>query len=133
MKWQVEETLGEFGRHIGIDQLELSERNSLTLQIEQIGILNVEMVGDREERVAVSLARSYEEPLSEQALRFALEGCHYRAGRPFAVHAVLTGPGKLAFAVCLDVRDFSIQSMHASIDELDHVHESMKSVATLGS
>lgn len=133
MKWQVEETVGEFGRHIGIESLGLSEKDSLTLRIEQIGALGIELVGDQEEHVAVSLARVYQEPFSEAASRHALEGCHYRVSRPFPVHVAFSATGNLAFAVCLETRNFTIQSLHAIVDELDQMHEAMKSVATLDS
>jgi type III secretion system chaperone SycN len=130
MRWQVQETVGEFGRLIGVEDLVLSERGSITLEIERIGRLNIEIVGQRDDRVAVSLSRQYREPSPEDASRLALENCHYRASRPFPVHAALAGGGYLAFAICLDTGDLTVQNIYHMLDELDRLHQSMGRLAS---
>ena len=65
--------------------------------------------------------------------RYRTGGANYRVSRPFPVHVAFSATGNLAFAVCLETRNFTIQSLHAIVDELDQMHEAMKSVATLDS
>ena len=129
MRWQVEETVGEFGRYIGIEDLALSDEGAVALEIERIGRLGVEMVGEQDDRVAVTLSREYRAPFGEEALRYALESCHYRNARPHPVHPALASEGKLMFAVCLDSSELTAQQMHEIVDELDRMHESMTQVA----
>ena len=130
MRWQLEETVGEFGRLIGIDDLVLSDRGSVALEIDRIGTLNIEIVGERDERVAVTLSRRYREPFPESASSLALEHSHYRASRSFPVHAALARGGYLAFAICLDTGELSAQNIYNIIDDLDGLHESIGRVAT---
>ena len=133
MRWQVEETVGEFGRHLGIEDLKLDDAGSIVLEIDRIGRLGIEMVGERDDRVAVSLSRDYREPFPEEASRFALENCHYRSRTEFVIQPAFSGGGRLAFAVCLDTSDLTVPSIHQIVDELDRFHESMNQVAPLAS
>ncbi len=129
MRWQIEETVGEFGRLIGIDDLALNDRGSVALQIERIGVFGIEIVGGREEQVAVSLTRNYREPFGEEACRLVLENCHYRSSRAFPVHPAFSGTGRLSFAIRLESSEFTPQSVHEILDDLDRLHESMNQVA----
>lgn len=133
MRWQVQETVGEFGRHLGIEGLSLDDKGSVVLEIANVGRLGIELIGDREERVAVSLSRDYRQPFGEEAARFALENCHFRARSEFPIHPALSGEGRLAFAVCLATGELTVPVLHRIIDELDRNQQSMNQVAVVAS
>ena len=103
------------------------------LEVDRIGRLGIEMVGEGDDRVAVSLSRDYREPFSDEVCRLALENCHYRSRSDYVIQPALSGGGRLAFAVCLDTSDLTVPSIHQIIDELDRFHESMNQVASLSS
>jgi type III secretion system chaperone SycN len=123
----VDDVLLQFGRSIGMEDLRLREDACLVLDMQRLGSLAVELIGERREDVAVSLSRRIEAP-SEDACARALELCHYRSPAPWPVRAGLSGPGDLMFAVGLEIADFTLPNLNQVIDWLDGLHRQMEPV-----
>lgn len=118
----IDETLADFGRSIGMEGLALREGERLTLDLQRVGVLNVELVGERKEDVAVSLVRRIEPPDETACLRL-LEFGHYRTPAPFPVRTGLTRAGQLILSVKMDSYQFTLPSMHQAIDTLAAMHD----------
>lgn len=118
----LDDTLGNFGRSMGIENLALRENGVLLLNIEKIGMLAIELVGERHEEVSISLIRRIETPDS-QACQRLLESCHYRSPAPFPTRVGLTGQGELLFAIRMDIRQFTLPAIHQALDWLISLHD----------
>ena len=118
----IDETLAEFGRSIGMEGLALRDNGALLLDMQQLGTLAVELIGDRHEDVSLSLIRRIEPP-DESACGRLLELCHYRAPAPFPVRVGLTGSGQLVFAVRMDGYLFTLPNIHQALDWLTSLHD----------
>lgn len=122
MKSLIDDTLSEFGLSIGMEGLALRENNSLMLDMQKLGTLAVEMIGERQENVSVSLIRQIDMP-DESACARLLELCHYRAPAPFPVRAGLTQSGQLVFAIMMDTYLFNLPNIHQALDWLTSLHD----------
>ena len=122
----IDDTVAEFGRSIGMEDLRLREDGAVVLDIKQIGTLALELIGERREDVSLSLARRIEPPDDAACLR-ALELCHYRAPTRWPVRAGLTGRGDLIFAVRMETSDFTLPNLHQALDWLDGLHQQLGS------
>jgi type III secretion system chaperone SycN len=129
MSW-VDDLLEEFGRSLGMQDLRLREDGKLVLDMERLGTLAVELVGLRQDEVAVSLCRRIEMPSAPAWVR-ALELCHYRSPAPWPVRCGWSGPGNLVFAVVLDRFEFTLPHLNQAIDWLDGLHRQMEPLVRL--
>ena len=118
----IDETLAEFGRSIGMEGLALRENGALHLDLQAIGALAFELVGERREDVSLSLTRRIEPPDERSCLRL-LELCHYRAPAPLPVRVGLTGGGELVFAVRMDSYSFTLPNLHQALEWLSGLHD----------
>jgi len=122
----IEQSVAEFGRSLGMTDLRLKDEGAIALGIERIGVLAIEVIGDRQEDVALSLTRSVERP-DAQACQRALELCHYRNPSRWPVHATLAaGGGALVFAIQMEAQDFILSNIHEGIEVLTRLHEAME-------
>ncbi len=126
----IEDTISEFGRSIGMEGLKLRDDGALVLDMQKLGSLGMELIGDRREDVALSLSRRIERP-DETACARVLELCHYRTPAPWPVRAGLTGAGQLIFAIKLDISDFTVSNLHKALDWLDGLHQQSDAVVRL--
>jgi type III secretion system chaperone SycN len=110
---------GYIGSHM---VLALRDRGVLLLDMQSVGTVAVEVIGEREEDVSLSLSRRIEPP-EESACTRLLELCHYREQGPFPVRAGLTGSGQLVFATRFETHDFSVPNIHAALDWLTVLHD----------
>ncbi|MES2596723.1 MAG: hypothetical protein V4662_15380 [Verrucomicrobiota bacterium] len=117
-----DETLAEFGRSIGMEGLALRDNNALMLDMQRLGTLAVELIGERRDDVSLSLIRQIETP-DESACARLLELCHYRAPAPFPVRVGWTRSGQLLFAVRMDGYLFTLPNMHQALDWLTSLHD----------
>ena len=124
--WMIEQSVAEFGRSLGMTDLRLKDEGALALGIERIGVLAIEVIGDRQEEVALSLTRSIERP-DGPACQRALELCHYRNPSKWPVHAALAAGGSaLIFAIQMEAPDFILPNIHEGIEVLTRLHEAME-------
>ncbi len=126
----IEETVAEFGRSIGMEDLQLREDGALVLDMQQLGTLALELIGERREDVSLSLSRRIQPP-DDTACARILELCHYRGPARWPVRAGLTGAGDLLFAVKLDTFDFTLTNLHQALDWLDSLHQQSDAVVRL--
>jgi len=120
----IDDTIAGFGRSLGMDDLTLPDQGGLVLEIDRVGTLAIELIGERREDVSLSLSQQIETP-DEHACRRVLELCHYRNPAPWPVHSGLTSRGNLFFAVRLDTSEFTLANVHQVLDWLDGLHQQL--------
>lgn len=125
-----DETIHEFGRSLGMDDLRLRENGALMLQVDNIGTIAFELIGEFRDHLAMSLTRQIEPPDAE-ACRRILELCHYRSPSPFAVHAAFNSHGSLVFAIGFEASEFTLPNISTAIDLLDGLHQQIQSSVRL--
>jgi type III secretion system chaperone SycN len=123
--WMIDESVAEFGRSLGMSDLRLRDDGGIVLGIDRIGVLAIEMIGERQEDVALSLSRAIDRP-DEQACRRALELCYYRNPSRWPLHAAFAGGGQLVFAVQMESHDFVLSNIHEAIEVLTRMHDAME-------
>jgi type III secretion system chaperone SycN len=114
----IRETVTEFGRSLGMDQLQLRPDGSTVLHIQSIGTLSIEVAGPSQDAVVISLAR----PLSGGAVRppwaTLLAATHYRARQPLPLR-VGVAADHVVVAVLLAQENFTLPKIHEAITALD--------------
>ncbi|MBB5037715.1 CesT family type III secretion system chaperone [Prosthecobacter dejongeii] len=118
----IAETLADFGKSIGLENLTFRDNGTVLLDMEKLGSLAIEWIGDRQETVSLSLIRRIEVP-DERACKRLLESCHYRSPAPFPTRLGLAGAGELFFAVRLEAREFTLPGIHQALEWLIAVHD----------
>lgn len=114
----VDQTLDDYGRGVGLDDLRFNEQGVASLHFEEMGTLLVERL---EDAVLVYLIREIERPNSEVYAR-ALELCHWDHNPPYLVNVALRHEGYLAFSVRLDQTEFSLPTIERVVALLDSFH-----------
>lgn len=105
----IADTVAEFGRSMGM--------NDLVLDMERLGVLAIELIGESRENISLSLMRRIEPPDADACTRL-LELCHYRNPAPFPARSGLTREGELFFAVRMDAYQFTLPNVHVALDWL---------------
>lgn len=118
----IEDTIRDFGRSIGMEDLRLRDDGTLVLDMQQVGTLAIELIGERREDVALSLSRSIQPP-DDTACTRLLEMCHYRSPCTWPVRAGFTSSGTLLFAIRLETFDFTLPNLHQALDWLDGMQQ----------
>jgi len=126
----IDDVINEFGRSMGMEDLRLRDDGCLVLDMQRLGTLSVELVGERREEVALSLYRRIESPTAGACGR-ALELCHYRSPAPWPVRSGLSGHGDLMFAVLFETADFTLPNLNQALDWLDGLHRQMEPLVRL--
>ena len=126
--WQVEQTLAEFGRGIGLPALRASEQGRMRLNIENVGELSVE-TADGGDTVLVYLVRRLFQP-SAAAYRKMLELCGPRERLAYPVQAALRGDDRAAFCVRLRQDEFQLPALETALDQLRRLHDRLSQVAS---
>lgn len=118
MSW-VDDTIRDFGRGMGMEDLALNNSGLLCLDFEALGSLFIEQA---EEAVLVYLVR--EMPRHDTLnLQRAMTLCHYREGLPFAVNAAFREENHLVFIARVSENDFSLPTLERAIDLLTKLHQ----------
>jgi type III secretion system chaperone SycN len=121
----IDQTITEFGQSMGMSHLQPDDSGSVVLDISGIGVLSIELVGDREEVVAVSLSRSIEPP-DAAACQMALELTHYRQPGTWPVRTALAdGRSSLLFAARMQTHEFTLPALHEAIGQLETLQDAM--------
>lgn len=113
-------TLVEFGRSIGMDDLDLRNGGALVLQVEGVGTLAFDRAGPRGESVVISLARPLRRA-SEVDWRTLLAATHPRARTAVPVHLGLLRD-HLLLSIVLPQEEFTLTTLHEAIRTLDEQH-----------
>lgn len=124
----IDQTVAEFGQSMGMAHLQPNEAGAVILDISGIGLLSIELVGDRQEVVAVSLSRKIEPP-DAAACQMALEMTHPRQSGSWPVRAALAGGrGVLVFAARMETYEFNLPALHEAIGQLEALQDALSTV-----
>jgi type III secretion system chaperone SycN len=126
----LDDIINQFGRSIGIEDLALRENGSVVLDMQQMGKLSFELIGERREEISVSLTRRVDFDDSRAPAKL-MELCHYRNAPPFAVRAGLTSAGDLTFAVGMESSDFTLPNLNTAIETLIAFHQQSEAFVSL--
>lgn len=121
-----DDTVTEFGRSIGIDELRLRPHGGTTLAIAAIGTLSFDLAGPGQDAVVISLTRPTPSTTAtdpRQLLRLA----HHKQPAPMPVHVGAFRDQVVAAAV-LPREDFTLARINEVILLLDRRHQSLDSV-----
>jgi type III secretion system chaperone SycN len=110
-------TVSEFGRSLGLDDLQLRQRGAVVLQLQSIGTLAIDRAGPSEESVVISLARTLHRPDEVNWLKL-LARSHYRARLSLPVR-LGAFRDQLVLSVVLPQEDFTLATLHEVIRLLD--------------
>lgn len=120
----IAETVTEFGRSLGMPNLQLRSNGSTVLAMQSIGTLAFDVAGPTQDAVVISLSK----PLptaGEVDGRRLLSFVHHRS-RPRLPVQLGTRAGQLILAVVLPREDFTLLKIHEVIRVLDQQHQSME-------
>ncbi len=124
---QVQQTLAEFGRSIGVDDLQLRPNGRVVLTIQTIGTLAIEWAGPRGQSVLVSLARTLASG-GDASLAAVLTATHYREALAWPVHVAMLRDQRV-FAVLLGPEQLDQAALNEIIRELDQLHNALGGAA----
>jgi type III secretion system chaperone SycN len=116
----IEETVSEFGRSLGMDELRLEGNGGVVLEIDNIGALGFDTAGPGGEAVVVSLSRPLRPGWSGRWSDL-LARTHYRERLRAPLQAGVWGE-HLVFAVVLATGDFSLSRISEVMRVLDEAH-----------
>ncbi|TDU70712.1 type III secretion system chaperone SycN [Prosthecobacter fusiformis] len=105
-----------------MSDLALREDGTLVLDMERLGALAFELIGESRECVSLSLMRRIEPPDAAACARL-LELCHYRNPAPFPTRAGLAREGELFFAVRMDSYELTLPNVHQALDWLTSLQD----------
>lgn len=114
------QTVSEFGRSIGLDQLNFSATGTVVLDIESMGQLAFEPAGPNGDDVLLTLTR----PLPatrDQRWTSLLSLTHYRSRLPLPVQVGIARDQRV-LAVVLTAEDFTLPKIQEVIQVLDRQH-----------
>jgi len=114
----VEQTLAEFGRSMGLENLEFTPQGTANLKFERLGQLYFER---SEGHVLMYLAREITH-IDMKVLRKALALCHHREQTPFPLQAGLN-QNHLVFLVRIREQEFIPTTVERAIQYLDRIHQ----------
>jgi type III secretion system chaperone SycN len=120
----IEETVAEFGRSMGMQNLRLRANGCLVLALQSVGTLAIDVAGPQQDSVVVSLSKSVSrsaEPDSRRLLSLA----HYRSRSPLPVQFG-AAHGQVVLAVVLPQEEFTLTKINEVIRLLDRQHQSME-------
>lgn len=117
MNW-VEQTIADFGRIVGIEQLAVNEHNVVCLEIENMGRLYIE---PGKEYIYVNLLRQL--PLHQTIdLKKMLSLCHFSHNHPCPINPVLDSRNnRLLFVASVAAQDFSLPGLEKIVNLLDRL------------
>ncbi len=107
----VEDTLRQFGRNMGIEDLELNARGVCCLVLERRGTVYIERRG---EEILVYLARQVPY-LDLPSMKTALRLCHFKNRRPLPVVAGMQDDDRLIFLTRIEAKQFTLPLLERAI------------------
>ena len=114
----ISETVAEFGRSLGMDQLQLRPDGSTVLSIQSIGTLAIEVAGPARENVVISLSRPLAVSPGSVKWSTLLSATHYRAGHTLPLQ-VGTARDHVIVATLIPMDAFTLPKIHEAITTLD--------------
>ncbi|MEW4486706.1 CesT family type III secretion system chaperone [Thalassoglobus sp. JC818] len=121
----VSQTMSDFGRSLGFDDLTFDERGMLHLAFDELGTLGLEQ---QDKQVLIYLMRyfSHAEPAT---LLKSLQICHHRLHDFDWCQAALMKDHHLAIATTLPHQDFQLSRLESVIDQLATMHDEVASIS----
>lgn len=114
----ISQTIDEFGRTLGFEELALDHKGVLQLEIEDHGVLGLEHARDD---VLVYLIREVDSETG--TYRRALQMCHHSQSDSDWLQATLLGEGRLAFVLRIPSSEFHLASLEDAIGTLAGLHD----------
>lgn len=120
----LKDTLLEFGKSMGINELALSQENIVHLSIENIGELYIE---ESQSDALVMLMKELTHP-SLREYKKALELCHYRQKNKFITSTALFEENKLVFMIRLPHEEITKSNLDKAIEFLHKLHTTIQEI-----
>ncbi len=112
------ETVAEFGRSLGMEELQLRDDSSVVLEIQSIGTLAVEVAGPARDAVVISLARPLASPPAAANWITLLAATHYRSRQPQPLQVGVVRD-HVVVAIVVAQENFTLPKIHEVITALD--------------
>ena len=121
MNWAAQ-TVADFGRSMGMSDLQFNEDGIVSLSVERTGDLYIEHL-DSVEEVLVYLVR--ELPVGRRRDNYlrALQLSHWTENNPFLVTPALAGEDRLLFSTRIGNSDFTLPTLERAINFLEKLHD----------
>ncbi len=119
----ISDTVAEFGRSMGMENLQLKSNGSVVLALQSIGTLTLEVAGPTKDAVLISLARPLAHPTNVNLSRL-LAATHYRARLPVRLQLGVFRD-ELILAVILAPEELTLPKIHEVIQVLDRQHQAL--------
>ena len=120
----VDDTIAEFGRSMGIDDLRLNESGTVVLSVQSLGLLGLDRAGARGESVLVSLTRPLP-PVCEGKWSALLAATHPQSHPPAGLQIGVIRE-QLVLAMLIELGEFTLPRIHEVIGYLDRQHASLE-------
>jgi type III secretion system chaperone SycN len=120
----IADTVSEFGRSLGLDDLTLAESGGVVLEIDRIGALGFDTAGAGSDAVVVSLSRPLR-PGWAGRWSEVLARTHYRERLGVPLQAGVWGD-QIVFAAVLPTADFSLSRISEVMRALDGAHRAVE-------
>ena len=120
MSW-IDDTLADYGRSLGFDNLEFNDSRSATLRFERLGDLFIEEI---EGGILLYIARAYDRLETNQLVN-ALSATHWELNPDFPVNSALHEENTLVFSVSVPESEFNLPTLERAIDFLGRQHDSV--------
>jgi len=118
----LDDIITQFGRSLGMEDLALRDGGTVVLDMQQMGTLAFELIGERREDISVSLTRRVDFDDSRVPAKL-MELCHYRNAPLFPIRAALTRAGDLTFAVGMEAGEFTLPNLNTAVEALIIFHQ----------
>lgn len=115
----LEQSLNDFGRLMGLNNLSWEPTNLTMLRFERSGTLGFQL---GKQAVQLSLARSYPFVTAAQVTT-ALALCHWRNQFPYQVRTGLAPDKSLLFVTELQHPEFVVSNIHRAFELLCRLHD----------
>lgn len=117
----ITETLAEFGRSMGMQHLQFRQNGCVALGLQSIGTLGIDVAGEYQDAVVVSLSRALPNGWEVDGRRL-LSFVHHRSRHAQRFHLGMQ-QGHVVLAVVLPREEFTLPKLHDAIRQLDRQHQ----------
>jgi type III secretion system chaperone SycN len=123
----INQTINNFGKKMGFENLAFNENNIIHLELESIGDLYLEDVA---RYLLIYLIKKIENP-GLKVYQKALTLCHYKQKNPYPTYTGLYEDDKLAFLIRMPHEEISESNLEKSIFFLNKLHEQITNINKL--
>jgi type III secretion system chaperone SycN len=120
----LDDTIAEFGRSMGIEDLRLNDNGTVVLSIHSLGLLGLDRAGTHGESVLISLTRPLPSVRSGKWAEL-LAATHPQAHPPAGLQIGVIRE-QLVLAMLIEQAEFTLPRIHEVIGYLDRQHASLE-------